>query len=757
MTKALPYRWIILLVGVVFLSEAGMTQNNAVVTGTVTDKSTGETLAGVNVVLDNNKGTTTSAEGTYTVHLTAGNHTLFFSFVGYEKFTKEVAVKQGDTVHLSVGLTPSAINLNTAVVTAGLYIQKLSDVSVSMTVIPSAYLEKQNTRHIETVFNQMPGIDILDGQASIRGGGGYSYGAGSRVLVVLDELPLLTADVGEVKWNFLPVENTAQVEIVKGASSSLYGSSALNGVINLRTLWPGLQPKTTVTLYSGIFDKPARKELSWWWDSNPMFEGFRFSHAHRFEQLDVVAGADLYGNAGYREKNYEQHARANIKLRYRPKNIKNLSAGISANIQRQNSSGFFLWRDADSGAWLQQPAGLAPTAGFRVMVDPWVNYFDKHQNKHSLLTRFYKVRNTFEQNPDKDNGSNMFYGEYRFHTRVKQALDITAGATGMYGSTRAALYGNHFNTNFALFTQVDYKLLQKLTLSGGYRAEYYSIDKGDEKISNVFRTGINYKAAGFTFLRASFGQGYRYPSIAEKYTATSVGSLNIFPNPDLKPEKGWSAEAGIKQGYRLWNITGFLDAALFWTEYNNMIEFTFGIYKPDSVEYPSLSDVGFKSLNVGKARINGVDITLSGGSKAGKFNTTFFIGYTYMNPVDLTSDTLENNILKYRYRHSVKGDVTLGYGRFSLGINMIYRSFMERIDPAFEEKIFGMEIMPGLKEYREENNKGAVIFDLRLAWQLTKAANLAFTGKNIFNKEYMGRPGDIRPPRNYALQLMVKF
>ncbi len=734
-----------------------MAQSEPVITGTVTDKTTGETLAGVNIILDEHEGTTTSSAGTFKMEVSAGRHTLLFSFIGYEKLKREVTIKQGDSLYLPVSLNPSAINLNTTVVTAGLYIQKLSDVSVSMTVIPPDYLKKQNTRHIETVFNQMPGIDILDGQASIRGGGGYSYGAGSRVLVVLDELPLLTADVGEVKWNFLPIENTAQVEIVKGASSSLYGSSALNGVINLRTLWPGLKPKTTVTLYSGFFDKPSRNELSWWWDNNPLFGGFRFSHARRLEQLDIVAGADLYNNAGYREKNYEQHARANFKLRYRPKNMENLSAGLATNVQWQNSSGFFLWRDADSGAYMQQPAGLAPTAGFRIMVDPWFNYYDKHQNKHSLLTRFYKVRNTFEQNPDKDNGSNMFYGEYRFHTRIKSVLDITAGATGMYGSTRATLYGNHFNTNFALYTQLDYKPFQKLTFSGGYRAEYYSIDNSDEKISNVFRTGINYKAAEFTFLRASFGQGYRYPSIAEKYTATSVGSLNIFPNPELKPETGWSAEAGIKQGYRLWNITGFLDAAFFLTEYNDMIEFTFGIYKPDSVEYPSLSDVGFKSLNVGKARIDGIDVTLSGSSKQGKFSTTFFIGYTYMNPLDLSSDTLENNILKYRYNHSVKGDVSFGYGKLSLGVNMIYRSFMERIDPAFEEKIFGMEIMPGLKEYRGENNKGAVVFDLRLSWQLTKEANLALVGKNIFNKEYMGRPGDIRPPRNYSVQLLVKF
>lgn len=739
-----------------FLSITAQAQQ-ATVSGRVFDKTSHEALTGVTILIDSTQGITTGKDGSFQMLLPLGKHTFRFSFIGYENRVRNSIVKKGNNPVLNILLEPSAINLNTAVVTAGLYMQKLSDVSVSMTVIKPEFIEERNTHSMESVFNQMPGMDVLDGQASIRGGGGYSYGAGSRVLLVLDELPLITADAGEIKWDFLPIENTAQIEVVKGASSSLYGSSALDGVINVRTLWPSVKPKTTVILYEGFYDKPKRKALASWWNGNPTFSGFRFSHARRFKQLDVVAGADIYSNTGYREKNYHQHVRADLKLRYRSKRIEGLSLGLSSNIQWQQSSGFFLWQNADSGAYLQQPAGLAPTVGIRVMLDPWIQYFDKHHNKHSILTRYYKVHNGFKNNPDKDNGSEMFYGEYRFYKKIKDKLNMNLGVTALYGSTKAALYGNHFNNNFAFFAQLDYKVTPLLTLSGGYRAEYYSIDNGDEKISNVIRTGLNFKIAKFTFLRASFGQGYRYPSIAEKYIATSVGALNIFPNPDLKPETGWSSEVGIKQGYRIGGITGLIDAALFWTEYRNMIEFTFGLYKPDSVAVPSFHDLGFKSLNVGKAKINGVDVSLSGKGKSGPLNMNFFIGYTYMNPVDLTADTLQNNILKYRYRHSVKGDISLSHKKVSVGVSMIYRSNMQRIDPAFEEKILGIEIMPGLKKYREENNKGAVIFDLRAAYQLTTGVNFSFVAKNIFNKEYMGRPGDLRPPRNFALQLIVKW
>jgi iron complex outermembrane receptor protein len=56
---------------------------------------------------------------------------------------------------------------------------------------------------------------------------------------------------------------------------------------------------------------------------------------------------------------------------------------------------------------------------------------------------------------------------------------------------------------------------------------------------------MNFALTKSTHFRASFGQGYRFPSIAEKFVNTSLGGLKVFPNPDVKPERGWNAEAGI--------------------------------------------------------------------------------------------------------------------------------------------------------------------------------------------------------------------
>jgi iron complex outermembrane receptor protein len=188
-----------------------------------------------------------------------------------------------------------------------------------------------------------------------------------------------------------------------------------------------------------------------------------------------------------------------------------------------------------------------------------------------------------------------------------------------------------------------------------------------------------------------------------------------------------------------------------------MIEFIFGVYTSDSNEIPTLDNIGFKSINIGAARISGIDLSVNGGGNAGKAIMNYYAGYTYMNPLDLSSDTIDDQILKYRYRHSVKGDFEVVFGKFNTGITLTYQSFMERIDAAFEEEILGQEIFPGLKEYRQEHDNGSVVLDFRFGWQFARNSRISLFVKNLLNQEYMGRPGDIQPPRNIGLQYVLKI
>ena len=139
------------------------------------------------------------------------------------------------------------------VISANKYEEKLGDVSVSMAIIKPDLIENKATRDAESIIEQVPGVQINENQVSIRGGSGWSYGAGSRVMVMVDGMPRLAGDANDIKWTAIPLENISQIEILKGASSVLYGSSALNGVINIRTKYPKEKPITKINISNGFY------------------------------------------------------------------------------------------------------------------------------------------------------------------------------------------------------------------------------------------------------------------------------------------------------------------------------------------------------------------------------------------------------------------------------------------------------------------------------------------------------------------------
>ncbi len=729
----------------------------AVVSGLVTDASDKGPLAGVNIIVNSAGTGATDENGRYSISINPGKHVIAFRFIGYDQEEIDIDAVAGVKYTYNLHLHPQMIQLSTAVISASKYEQHISDVTVSMEVIKPDFIESQGTRQLDEVLRLLPGVDVMDDQASIRGGSGYSYGAGSRVMLLVDGLPMLTGDVNDVKWNYIPIEMIGQVEVIKGASSALYGSSALNGVISVRTSTPSEFPETVVNLSGGFYNYPERKELSHWWDGVPFFGGIKMSHQRKEGPFDISLGMNVYGDEGYRTDNYQRYGRLTGGLRYSPAKVKGLSAGFHTSFHLQKTSDFLLWTDADSGAWVQDPVSVSPTNGTRFNIDPYITYFDKREGEHQLKTRYFMNRNDFPDDPDKQNGSDYYFGEYQYLKKFRNDMHLAAGTAASFTDGQSELYGDHTGTTLALFTQLDRRFFKRLSASLGLRWERYTLDDTDDESKPVLRAGVNYHAWKASYFRASFGQGYRYPSMAEKYTATSLGSLNIFPNPDLTPETGWSAEAGIRQGYRFGNWSGFIDLAGFWTEYQDMMEFTFGLYLPDSNTVPTLDHLGFKSLNIGAAKITGIDFSVNGQGQAGKAIFNYFAGYTYMNPIDLSADTLDDPILKYRYRHSAKGDIEILIKNYSAGLTITYQSFIERIDEAFEMEILGQEFFPGLEEYRNENDKGAIVVDLRAGWQFTPSSGISLIVKNVFNREYMGRPGDIQPPRNITVQYILKL
>ena len=350
----------------------------------------------------------------------------------------------------------------------------------------------------------------------------------------------------------------------------------------------------------------------------------------------------------------------------------------------------------------------------------------------------------------------------------------------------STLYSNHKSSNLAVYSQLDKLFFKKLTVSAGIRAESYTIDGNREKIKPIVRAGVTYQVAKATFLRSSFGQGYRFASIAEKYASTSLGTLKVFPNPSLQSESGWSAELGIKQGIKLWGWKGFIDVAGFVNEYQNMNEYTFAFFDTTTFaqkQSGSLAEFGASSRNVTKARIQGIDVSLVGKGEVRNTGITVLAGYTYMSPkavnpdslylnsfssltsnytydrsLDLNSDTVSDN-LKYRFNHLLKFDIQWDVRDFSLGLSYRFNSFIHNIDESFN--ILGLfsggTFLDGLEDYRDQNRRGTTVFDVRLSYQVNNLIKINGVVNNLMNIEYQTRPGWVMPPRNYVVQVNFSF
>ena len=758
--------------------------------GSIHDAVTGEALIAATVQAGET-GTTSDFNGQYILRLGEGEYVVQFSYVGYETLRKNIVIEDGQTLTLDIVLGESPTLLKTATVSSSKYEKPLGEVSVSLEVLKASLIDNTNATNITQPLQKISGVNIIDGQANIRGGSGWSYGAGSRVLLLVDDIPALQADAGFPNWVDIPVENIAQVEIVKGAASALYGSSALNGIINVRTAYATVEPYTKVSTFFKYYDAPKRKSLIWWDEEITLYHedssgdstvfkpsffgehkgynkpaqlGLSVTHRQKLGKTDLLLGSYALWDEHYRQGNYSQYARFNAGIKHRIND--HLSLGFNSNFNRGIGRSVFYWRDIGSGddnpgTYLPDTTAFSNSNRFRFTVDPYLTYLGNNGIQHKVLSRYYGIIN--KNDNKQSNSSQLYYGEYQLLKSFEDiAFNITTGLVGTWTKVDAELYnGIYHSANYAGYIQLDKKFFDKLNLSLGARYEFNQLKNPDFYFADtivfaagantdaqpVFRAGLNYQAAEYTFFRASWGQGYRYPVIAEKYILTRAGGINVIPNPKLKPETGWSAELGIKQGFRIANLNGFLDVAFFRNDYKDMMEF--------GLQFDPVFGIAFQSNNIGNTTITGIDLSIAGEGSFGEVKTSVLTGYTYINPKYKDYDpeefdkiiTADYNVLKYRSRHSVKFDVESSYRKCSLGFSTIYNSRIEAIDPIIAEV---NNIGLYLDEYQP---KGFSKVDLRFSFRPNKKWKLSLLADNLLNREYVVRPGLLEAPRSFSLRV----
>ena len=801
-------RYILFLV-VCILSGSALSQNGKI-SGTVRDDK-GEPLTGASVIFkkDVTIGAVTDGKGNYTLEVPAGDALLICRFTGMITDTLTVTVIANKTVLRDIVLTNYVQEIEGVEVKVGKFDKPIEEQTVSMQIIKPAIIENKNTRSIETALDQTPGLNILDGEPQIRGGSGFTFGVGSKVAVIVDDMPMLSGDAGRPEWGFIPVENINQIEVMKGAASVLSGSSALSGSVHIRTAYPGIKPLTKVNVYSGMYSTP-NVDGSKWATQYPGIHGVNFLHSQMFGNLDLVVGGNFNYDHGYigppitdsvvaltypdtitnfTEKDLVSiRGRLNFNLRYRSKKINGLSYGINGNFMKMQTNMPLAWLNDSTGLYRAYPGAIFLQDQFIFNLDPFVNIFTQTDGKHSLRGRLLHVENNMSAN--QSNRATTAYGDYMFQKSYPQLnnLDFIGGVTGTFTDSYANIYvgsgsPNNQMLNISAYTQLESKIKKTLNLSAGGRLEYFQLNDTITALKPIFRAGASIKLYQETYLRASYGQGYRFPTITERFIKTGVGNFGVFPNPSLKPESSWNAEIGIKQGLKFGKLFGYIDVAGFWQEYQNTIEYMFGVWKELTSAQALASSAGFKFLNTGNSRVLGIDASFTGMAKIGKKSElTFMAGYNYIVPTTLTPDYVyatdslnrvfsynstsldpSKGILKYRFLHNVKFDAEWVYNKkLAIGLSAKYFSKIINMDAIIKDFEDFTKDIPSLQDlrymdYYNSHRFGNWIFDARISYNLTSMHKIAIIGSNILNRSYSLRPLKIEPPRTIMIQYTWKL
>jgi iron complex outermembrane receptor protein len=125
-------------------------------------------------------------------------------YLGYETYSDSILVANRDEIKLNIELKTSKTELDQVIVSAGRYEQSVKKVTVSTEVIKPYLIENRVTTDMDKLVDQIPSVNVVDGQVSIRSGSGWSYGAGSRVMVLLDGIPFLSGDGDSLNGSFYP-------------------------------------------------------------------------------------------------------------------------------------------------------------------------------------------------------------------------------------------------------------------------------------------------------------------------------------------------------------------------------------------------------------------------------------------------------------------------------------------------------------------------------------------------------------------------
>jgi iron complex outermembrane receptor protein len=634
---------------------------------------------------------------------------------------------------LQVVLAPSPIQAQMVVVTANKREQSLEEVPVSMHIIGADAFERRNTVALDDALRYVPGVSFQQSQVNIRASSGYSRGVGSRVMLLVDGVPLLAGDTGETTFEAVPVFQIDRVEVVKGAGSALYGSGALGGVINVLTKEIGEQPALWWRLFGGMYDDASYDQ--WKWSDNTRFmNGQTVGGSIALGDVRMAASLQRMTDDGYREQGWLRRYSGFLKMKYDISAYRSLT--VSSNLFQQYRGDFLWWKDLKNA--------LRPADAQRNVSVSSLRFNNAVQYKHYVSDEFYYEAKAvhFRGNWYRDST-----GSKRLDASISDALTaelqgnmllngshvLTAGAVANYERVHANIFGDHYGNGAAFYVQDEFTVAEGVSVSAGIRQDIQQVIGLQTHQQTNPKFGVRYTYGEGQTVRFSAGRGFRAPSIGELFTSTrnTGSSAIIVPSVNLQPEHSESYE--ISSSHTLSDELR-IEAAVFHSDYSDLIE-------PSVQSDTVLRAVTVNFKNITQARVQGFEVSLFSAPISREVSLDLHYNYNW------AVDAVTGAFLRFRPRHIASINAAYTAETFSLGMDYRFVSRIEAIDDNL------VELAPIKNGSQRVANH---IVDARISASgagYGLPVRMTLNINNIMGYNYNELIGNVQPPRHFVLSL----
>lgn len=530
----------ILWLGLIFTVDVAAQRR---ISGTVTD-SRREPLYGATILVKelSGIGAVTDAEGHYELRLPDKKaYTLVVTYTGYFDAMQTVTAYQDSVSDFRLKENP--ITLEQVVVTGTRTPKLLKDVPIVTRVISERDIKRTDATNIgDLLQTELPGIEFsysMNQQTSLNMAG---FG-GNSVLFLVDGERLAGETLDNVDYSRLNMDNVQRIEIVKGAASSLYGSNAVGGVVNI--ISRESQEPWSVNL-NGRYGAHNEQRYG----GSVGFDQGRFNSLTNvqytsIDAIDLSKGTDNTEVGDY--STIYGHSTLNVKER--------LVFTAADGLKFTARAGYFF-RERSSSESLRDhyrsfTGGLKGNYSPTDKDDLELSYaFDQYDKSDYLVPTDRDVR-------DYSNVQHTVRTLYN-HTFAGKHI-LTAGGDYMRDYLMSYQFegnGSHTQHTADAFAQFDWNPRKKFNLIAGLRFDWFS----EAKLSHFSpKLGLMYKLKNCS-LRGSYAGGFRAPTLKEMYMNFYMGNIfMIYGNPDLKPESShnFSLSAEYMKGRHNVTVTGF--------------------------------------------------------------------------------------------------------------------------------------------------------------------------------------------------------